>query len=77
MTKPFMINVGDCMFTALKSILERSPLLNAMLSCQWADSICYVNKVPFVDRSPLLFEHILDSDEWLLSVFICELNPWS
>lgn len=60
MTEPFMINVGGRSFTTLKSTLEQSPFLNAMLSNQWAGSTCYVNGMPFVDRSPLLFEHILD-----------------
>jgi hypothetical protein len=60
MTEPFMINVGGCSFTTLKSTLEQSPFLKAMLSDQWAGSTCCVNGVPFVDRSPLLFEHILD-----------------
>jgi hypothetical protein len=60
MTDPFMINVGGRSFTTLKSTLEQSPFLNAMLSNQWAGSTCYVNGMPFVDRSPLLFEHILD-----------------
>ncbi|KAL5397531.1 hypothetical protein PMIN03_012877 [Paraphaeosphaeria minitans] len=31
-----------------------------MLSDQWTGSICRVNNVVFVDRSALLFEHILD-----------------
>ncbi|KAF5845600.1 hypothetical protein GGP41_009381 [Bipolaris sorokiniana] len=60
MTEPYMINVGGRSFTTLKSTLERSPFLNAMLSNQWAGSTCYVSGMPFVDRSPLLFEHILD-----------------
>ena len=60
MTEPFMINVGGRSFTTLKSTLEQPPFLYAMLSNQWAGSICYVNGMPFVDRSPLLFEHILD-----------------
>lgn len=55
-----MINVGGRLFTTLKSTLERSPFLATMLSSQWAGSACSVNGVPFVDRSPLLFEHILD-----------------
>lgn len=60
MTEPFMINVGGRIFTTLKSTLDKSPFLKAMLSNQWADSICCVNGMPFVDRSPLLFDHILD-----------------
>ena len=60
MTEPFMINVGGRIFTTLKSTLEQSPFLKAMLSDQWADSSCCVNGMPFVDRSPLLFDHILD-----------------
>jgi hypothetical protein len=60
MTEPFMINVGVRSLTTRKSTLEQSPFLNAMLSNQWAGSTCYVNGMPFVDRSPLLFEHILD-----------------
>jgi hypothetical protein len=60
MTEPFMINVGGRSFTTLKSTLEQSPFLNAMLSNQWVGSTCCVNGIPFVDRSSLLFEHILD-----------------
>jgi hypothetical protein len=60
MTEPFMINVGGRPFTTLKSTLEQSPFLKTMLSNQWVGSTCYVNGMPFVDRSPLLFEHILD-----------------
>jgi hypothetical protein len=60
MTEPFMINVGGRSFTTLKSTLEQSPFLNAMLLNQWAGSTCYVNGMPSIDRSPLLFEHILD-----------------
>lgn len=60
MTEPFMINVGGRSFTTLKSTLEQSPFLSAMLSSHWAGSTCCVNGMPFVDRSPILFEHILD-----------------
>jgi hypothetical protein len=60
MTEAFTINVGGRSFTTLKSTLERSPFLATMLSSDWAGSICCVNDVPFVDRNPLLFEHILD-----------------
>lgn len=60
MTEPFIINVGGRSFTTLKSTLEQSPFLSAMLSDQWAGSICHVDGTPFVDRSPLLFEHILN-----------------
>ncbi|KAL5380683.1 hypothetical protein PMIN02_010564 [Paraphaeosphaeria minitans] len=60
MTEPFIINVGGRSFTTLKSTLEQSPFLNAMLSDRWTDSTYDVNGVPFIDRSPLLFEHILD-----------------
>jgi hypothetical protein len=38
----------------------RLELLAPRLSNQWASSTCYVNGMPFVDRSPLLFEHVLD-----------------
>lgn len=55
-----MINVGGRVFTTLKSTLEQSPTLAAMLSKTWAENSCCVNGVPFVDRSALLFEHILD-----------------
>ncbi len=60
MTEPFLINVGGRTFTTLKSTLEQSPFLAAMLSSQWAKSTCSINGKPFVDRSPVLFEHILD-----------------
>ena len=60
MTEPFTINKGGCPFTTLKSTLEQSPFLKTMLSKQWADSTCYVNGMPFVDRSGLLLGHILD-----------------
>ncbi|PVH90982.1 hypothetical protein DM02DRAFT_678297 [Periconia macrospinosa] len=60
MTEPFIINVGGRSFTTLRPTLEQSPFLKAMLSKEWADRICCVNGVPFVDRSPLLFEHVLD-----------------
>jgi len=55
-----MLNVGGRLFTTLKSTLERSPFLATMLSSRWGGSACSVNGVPFVDRSPLYFEHILD-----------------
>jgi hypothetical protein len=55
-----MINVGGRPFTTLKSTLEQSPFLNAMLSDEWAGSACCIDEMPFLDRSPLLFEHILD-----------------
>lgn len=60
MIDAFMINVGGRVFTTLKSTLEQSPTLTALLSETWADSSCRVDGVPFVDRSALLFEHILD-----------------
>jgi hypothetical protein len=60
MTEAFKINVGGRSFTTLKTTLERSPFLATMLSSHWAESVCRVDGVPFVDRSPLLFEHILD-----------------
>ncbi|RAR00165.1 btb poz-like protein [Stemphylium lycopersici] len=60
MTEAFTINVGGRSFTTLKSTLERSPFLATLLSSHWAGSTCYFNGVVFVDRSPLLFEHILD-----------------
>lgn len=60
MTDAFMINVGGRVFTTLRSTLEQSPPLAAMLSNTWADNSCRANGVPFVDRSALLFEHILD-----------------
>ncbi len=60
MTEPFTINVGGRTFTTLKSTLEQSPFLAAILSSQWAKSTCSINRTPFVDRSPVLFEHILD-----------------
>jgi hypothetical protein len=60
MTESFMINVGGRSFTTFKSTLKQSPFLKAVLSKQWAGSTCYVNGILFVDRSPLLFEHILD-----------------
>ncbi|EUC27255.1 hypothetical protein COCCADRAFT_41962 [Bipolaris zeicola 26-R-13] len=41
MIEPYMINVGGHLFTTLKSILERSPFLNAMLSNQWAGSTLF------------------------------------
>jgi hypothetical protein len=31
-----------------------------MLSNQWAGSTCYINETPFVDRSSLPFENILE-----------------
>jgi hypothetical protein len=55
-----MINVGGRSFTTLKSTLEQSPFLKAMLSSQWAGNTGHVNGVSFIDRSPLLFQHILD-----------------
>lgn len=57
----FVINVGGRPFTTLKSTLEQSPYFINMLSPRWAESTTYhVDGVPFVDRSPLLFEHILN-----------------
>jgi hypothetical protein len=61
MNEAFVINVGGRPFTTLKSTLEQSPYLANMLSPRGAERTTYhVNGVPFVDRSPLLFEHILD-----------------
>ncbi|KAF3031155.1 hypothetical protein E8E11_000733 [Didymella keratinophila] len=61
MDDAFVINVGGRPFTTLKSTLEQSPYFANMLSPRWAESTTYhVNGAPFVDRSPLLFEHILD-----------------
>lgn len=60
MIEAFTINVGGRSFTTLKSTLERSPFLATMLSSNWAGSTCCVNGTVFVDRSPFLFEHILD-----------------
>jgi hypothetical protein len=58
---PFVINVGGRPFTTLKSTLKQSPFFANMLSARWAESTAYhVDGAPFVDRSPLLFEHILD-----------------
>ncbi len=60
MTERLTINVGGRSFTTLKATLEQSPFLNAMLSDQWAHSSCGINGTPFVDRSPILFEHVLN-----------------
>ena len=61
MNDAFVMNVGGRPFTTLKSTLEQSPYFANMLSPRWAESTTYyVNGAPFVDRSPLLFEHILD-----------------
>lgn len=60
MIDAFMINLGGRVFTTLRSTLEQSPTLAAMLSNTWADNSCRADGVPFVDRSALLFEHILD-----------------
>jgi hypothetical protein len=60
MTEAFTINVGGRSFTTLESTLERSPFLATMLSSRWAGSTCCADGVVFVDRSPFLFEHILD-----------------
>jgi hypothetical protein len=61
MKDAFIINVGGRPFTTLKSTLKQSTYFVNMLSPHWAESTTYhVNGAPFVDRSPLLFEHILD-----------------
>lgn len=61
MNDAFLINVGGHPFTTLKSTLEQSPYFANILSPRWAESTTYhVNGAPFVDRSPILFEHILD-----------------
>jgi hypothetical protein len=61
MNDAFVINVGGRPFTTLKSTLEQSTYFVNMLSPYWAESTTYyVNGAPFVDRSPLLFEYILD-----------------
>jgi hypothetical protein len=57
----FVINVGGRPFTTLRSTLEQSPYFANMLSPCWTESTTYhVSGAPFVDRSPLLFEHILN-----------------
>lgn len=60
MAAPITINVGGRLFTTLESTLARSSFFNALFSPQWAQSITRLDGVPFVDRSPVLFEHILD-----------------
>ena len=60
MTAPISINVGGHLFTTLKSTLDRSPFLAALLSEQWGLAIARVDGPPFVDRNPVVFGHVLD-----------------
>lgn len=60
MSDPTHINVGGRQFTTLRSTLNQSPFLAALLSDEWSVARPQTNGIPFVDRSPVLFEHILE-----------------
>lgn len=60
MTETFIINVGGCSFTTLKSTLKKLLFLATTLSSNWAGSTSCVNGVVFINQSLIFFKHTLD-----------------
>lgn len=61
MADPFHYNVGGRQFSSLHSTLIQSPLLATLLSDKLSAAHSHTDGIPFVDRNPDLFEHVLQS----------------